>query len=51
MTKYKRIFNDYFEQCFYQALRREGYTNQQAIKETRARFTAYDTGKDIIFVK
>jgi hypothetical protein len=51
MGKYKRCFQDYAEQCFYEDLRRDGMSKEKAVKETSARFRAYDEGRDIIFVK
>jgi hypothetical protein len=51
MKKIKVVFCNYFEQKFYEGLRIDGMKKAAAIKETKARFKAYDEGKEIIFVK
>jgi hypothetical protein len=40
--KYKKLFNDYFMQQFYENLRKDNYTKDEAVKETVNRFKAYD---------
>ena len=47
----EKIFGDFCMQMFYENLVNDGMDEKKAVKETTARFKAYDEGRDAIFVK